>query len=120
MPPRLILASSSPRRRQLLAEWGYSFEVIAPDPAAECVGFDERETPPELVVRLARQKAADVSRRIDQGIVIGCDTVAECCGQILGKPRDRQDARQMLTLLSGREHHVHSGLCLWRRPDDEI
>ncbi len=53
------------------------------------------------------------------GIVIGCDTVAECAGQILGKPQNVDHARQMLQLLSGREHHVYSGLCLWLRPSEE-
>ncbi len=117
-PPRLILASSSPRRRQLLAEGGYQFEVIPPHESAEC-GVCSRETPPELVARLAWQKAGDVAHAIDQGIVIGCDTVAECCGQILGKPKNRDHAEQMLRLMRGREHHVYSGLCLWPRPGEE-
>ncbi|MEX2174241.1 MAG: Maf family protein [Pirellulaceae bacterium] len=116
--PRLILASSSPRRRELLAEAGYAFDVIPPHESAEC-GICSRETPPELVARLARQKAADVAARVDSGIVIGCDTVAECGGQILGKPKDREHAQQMLKLMRGREHHVYSGLCLWRRPGDQ-
>ena len=76
-----------------------------------------RESPQELVARLAYQKAADVAGRCGQAIVIGCDTVAECDGQILGKPTDRNHARQMLKLLSGRTHHVYSGLCLWRNPE---
>jgi len=113
----LILASSSPRRRQLLAEAGHDFTVVPPHESAEC-GVCSRETPPELVARLAFQKAGDVARRTERGIVIGCDTVAECCGQILGKPKNREHARQMLELLRGRDHHVYSGLCLWRRPDD--
>ena len=70
----LILASQSPRRRELLREAGYDFEVIAPDPGAEC-GICSRETPPELVARLAMQKAADVAPKVESGIVIGCDTV---------------------------------------------
>lgn len=101
-----------------MAEAGYAFEVIPPSPTAEC-GICSRETPPEMVARLAMQKAADVAQHIDRGIVIGCDTVAECRGQILGKPRDREHAREMLTLLSGRDHHVYSGLCLWPRPGEE-
>lgn len=84
---------------------------------AEC-GVCSRETPPELVARLAWQKAADVAPQVDRGLVLACDTVAECLGQILGKPADRTHARQMLRLLRGRVHHVYSGLCLWRRPDD--
>lgn len=115
---RIILASSSPRRRQLLEAAGYAFDVIPPSDSAEDGPYD-RESPPELVARLARQKAADVARRVSSGVVIGCDTVAECRGQILGKPGDREQARQMLSMLRGNEHHVYSGLCLWRRPDDE-
>ena len=115
---KLILASSSPRRKQLLAEHGYQFDVIPPGEAAEC-GICSRETPPEMVARLAWQKAADVASRIERGVVIGCDTVAECCGLILGKPKNRDHAREMLSLLRGRDHHVYSGLCLWVRPGEE-
>jgi septum formation protein len=116
---RLILASSSPRRRELLEESGYTFEVCIPDRAAE---DDARphESPAVLVTRLARQKARDVAQRIEKGIVIGCDTVAECGGKILGKPQDRRQAREMLRRLRGQIHHVYSGLCLWRRPDDKV
>jgi nucleoside triphosphate pyrophosphatase len=115
--PRLILASNSPRRRQLLVEAGYKFDIIPPHESAEDDGQAD-ESPAELVARLATQKAEDVARRVSDGIVIGCDTVAECAGQILGKPRDRDHARRMLELLCGQEHRVLSGLCLWRRPDD--
>jgi septum formation protein len=115
----LILASRSPRRRALLSAAGYRFEVIPPGEAAE--SLDPSESPPEspeaLVARLARRKAADVARRVERGLVLGCDTVAECDGRILGKPSDRDDARRMLEVLSGREHRVLSGLCLWPVPD---
>ena len=114
--PKLILASSSPRRRELLSAAGYEFEVYPPSEAAEC-GVCDNETPHQLVTRLAVQKAADVARRIERGLVVGCDTVAECGGRILGKPLDREQAREMLTILSGREHRVLSGLCLWSVPD---
>ena len=102
MPLRssIILASQSPRRRQLLEEAGYSFRVMIPADRAEC-GVCSGETPPELVARLAYQKAADVAARTDRGTVIGCDTVAECQGQILGKPYDQRHARKMLELLRG-------------------
>ena len=115
----LILASQSPRRRLLLQQAEYEFEVITPHEDAEC-GVCSNETPPELVVRLAFQKARDVAERVDEGWVLGCDTVAECCGQVLGKPKDREHAREMLTLMSGRNHRVFSGLCLWRRPSDQV
>ena len=116
LPKKLILASRSPRRRELLREAGYDFEVLPADESAEC-GICSRESADKLVARLAQQKAADVVRRIDSGIVIGCDTVAECDGQILGKPANEDHARQMLSMLSGREHRVYSGLCLWNVPD---
>ena len=138
--PKLILASRSPRRRELLAAAGYRFEVCPPSEAAEC-GVCSGETPAQLVARLAFQKAADVGRRIAAGLVkslpspvgrgaggegdnarcliLGCDTVAECGGRILGKPADETDARRMLETLSGRKHRVLSGLCLWPLPDGE-
>lgn len=112
----VILASSSPRRRKLMAQYGFRFEVIEPDPAAEC-GICSRETPPELVARLAYQKAADVIQKIDidERIVLSCDTVAEYAGMVLGKPNDVDHAKEMLLRLRGREHRVYSGLCLWSR-----
>jgi len=114
--PKLILASRSPRRRELLSAAGYEFEVCPPSEAAE-FGLCGNETPSQFVVRLAVQKAADVVRRIERGLVVGCDTVAECGGRILGKPLDVEHAGEMLTTLSGREHRVLSGLCLWPAPD---
>jgi septum formation protein len=113
----LILASRSPRRRELLREAGYAFQVIPPGEHAESE-LDFCEPPAEMVSRLAIQKAADVAVRVERGLVLGCDTVAECQGQILGKPRDVSHARQMLQVLRGQEHRVYSGLCLWSRPDD--
>ena len=121
---RLILASSSPRRRELLKEAGYKFDIISPSMTAEC-GICSQESPPEFVARMAFQKAEDVVKRLQKQpyldgssvtIVIACDTVAECAGQILGKPADVAHARSMLNFLSGREHHVYSGLCLWELP----
>ena len=121
---RLILASRSPRRRQLLREAGYRFEVVVPHETAEQGPPSKSETPAETVARLAHQKAADVASRVSRGIVVGCDTVAECDGQILGKPPDIATARRMLQLLRGREHRVLSGLCLWdypaRQPDTRV
>ena len=118
---RLILASSSPQRRALLESVGYEYRIVLPRPHAEC-GVCSKETPGELVARLALQKAADVrdqlgwekSSHVDSvEVLVGCDTVAECLGRILGKPADRSHAETMLRLLSGREHHVYSGLCVW-------
>lgn len=113
---RLILASQSPRRRELLAEAGYEFEIIPASDSAED-GLCSGESARDMVARFGRQKAEDVAQHIDEGIVIGCDTVAEIHGQILGKPRDVDHAEQMLKQLRGREHYVHSGLCVLRKPD---
>jgi septum formation protein len=115
---KLILASGSPQRQHLLSEAGYTFRTVVPRPHAEC-GVCSRETPGELVARLARQKAADVIDQLEVTgdlptgeTIVACDTVAECLGQVLGKPGDRAHARRMLQMLSGREHRVYSGLCL--------
>ena len=111
----LILASQSPRRRQLLEQAGYDFEVFAPSDTAE----DEAragEHPADLVVRLAFQKAADVVRRRGEGLILACDTVADCNGQILGKPSNAEHAAFMLRAMRGSKHFVRSGVCLWERP----
>ena len=115
---KLILASRSPRRRQLLTEAGYQFEVVEPSAGVEC-GVCSRESPAELVARLAFEKAADVARRVGRGLVLGCDTVAEVDGEMLGKPDGEALARRMLEMLRGREHRVLSGVCLWNVPDGE-
>lgn len=116
--PKLILASGSPRRRELLAEAGYEFDIIVPRDEAEC-GVCSGESPPEYVARLAYQKAADVSTRVGPGLIVACDTIAECDGQILGKPANEDHARHMLRTLRGRQHRVYSGLCLWLVPHGE-
>jgi septum formation protein len=118
VPPELVLASTSPRRRELLALAGYRIRIVPPATEAEC-GVCSGESPPEFVARIAYQKAADVAARIESGLIVACDTVAECAGQILGKPRDEHDARRMLELLNGREHRVYSGLCLWSVPSGQ-
>ena len=118
----LILASQSPRRRQLLEEAGYDFQVVPPSDSAEC-GACSGESPAQYVARLAEQKARDVAAQLkgspEDRIIVGCDTVAECDGRILGKPSDEDHARQMLTLLRGREHRVLSGLCVLWQPEGE-
>ena len=118
LPDRpIILASRSPRRCELLAQIVWPFTIIVPSESVEC-GVCSEETPPELVARLAYAKAVDVASGLDDpALVIGCDTVATCLGQILGKPRDEEDARRMLRLLRGRTHHVYSGLCLYLVPE---
>ena len=115
---RLILASRSPQRQKLLTEAGYRFEQRDPE-VDETLGICSGCGPAELVSSLALRKAADVVQRLKtatnetSAIVLGCDTVAECGGEILGKPHDRDHARRMLTRLSGQPHRVYSGLCIW-------
>ncbi len=110
---KLILASGSPQRRRLLAESGYRFEVIVPAEHAED-GPRLGEAAVAYAARMARQKADDVVPRVRAGVLIACDTVVECNGEILNKPADLAEARRMLTALSGQVHHVYSGLCVWR------
>ncbi len=104
----LILASSSPRRREILAKAGIPFRVRPAD-------VDERvlrgETPIRHVLRLARAKAEAVHRKPGE-IVLGADTIVVAGGAILGKPRDAADARRMLRLLAGRWHRVITGIFL--------
>jgi septum formation protein len=101
----LVLASASPRRRELLSRLGLVFEVVAPD-------VDETpldgERPAELVRRLAVAKATVV----DGAVVLAADTTVEADGEILGKPDDAADARRMLGLLAGRSHEVHTGVAV--------
>ena len=115
---RLLLASGSPQRHQLLQEAGYAFEVWKPDESAEC-GICSTGGPAGMVVEWAERKAADVARQLKErkdqqpSLLIACDTVAECGGAILGKPRDEEHAHQMLSMLRGEVHRVYSGLCIF-------
>jgi septum formation protein len=115
----LILASRSPRRRELLAEAGYIFDVVPPLSEFEPEPAPGQD-PAEYVSRLAETKARDVGLQVGRGLVLACDTVAECGGRILGKPETADDARQMLELLSEREHRVLTGVCLWCAPSGEL
>ena len=119
--PRIILASGSPRRRELLEDAGYNFTVVPPAEDVEC-GVCSEFGPAGLVADLAYRKAAAVRKTLgseSSALVVAADTVAECDGFILGKPRDESDARAMLSQLSGREHRVLTGVCLWRSDADE-
>lgn len=106
---KIILASASPRRRELLSQIGIKFEIQVSD-VEEHV---ESDCPSEVVRELSRQKAAAVAAVAEEGtLVIGADTVVSCDGEILGKPVDEEDARRMLRLLSGRSHEVYTGVTL--------
>lgn len=105
----LILASSSPRRHELLKQLGLDFRTLV---------CQVDETPPpgvspfELVELLAVRKAMAVARMLDAGIVIGADTVVVWHGQVLGKPSSREDAMEMLRRLQGSVHEVYTGVAL--------
>ncbi|MDO4558730.1 MAG: nucleoside triphosphate pyrophosphatase [Planctomycetia bacterium] len=127
---RLILASRSPRRAELLRMSGYDTEVVPASESAEPAPIPG-ETAISLVRRAAVAKATDVVGRLapdgptDEDlhtdvprIVVGCDTVATLNGEILGKPADRADARRILRKLSGSEHECVSGLCVWNLTTD--
>jgi nucleoside triphosphate pyrophosphatase len=105
----LILASASPRRQELLRNAAIEFRVqpteVAEDP-------QPGESPQQCAERLAREKAQAIARQNPREIVLGADTIVVVDDQMLGKPNDTQDAARMLGLLSGRSHHVITGVCL--------
>ena len=114
--PALVLASGSPRRKELLAEAGYDFRVVAARDGVEEAGLCSNCGPAELVVDLALLKLNDVVAQLaaESGplLVLAADTVAECDGQILGKPADEDHAAAMMRALSGRPHRVYTGVAL--------
>ena len=110
----IVLASASPRRKELLTQAGYTFET-------RVSGIPEvrkpAESPIAFVLLLAREKAADVASRLpahqaEAAVILGADTVVVCDDQVLGKPLDAADAQRMLRLLAGRTHQVITGVCL--------
>ena len=106
---RFIVASASPRRKELLEKVGFSFEII-PSDADEST--DGSLSPDGLVVELAKRKAESVFKENTDAVVLGCDTVVEYGGTVLGKPSDRSAAVIMLRMLSGKTHNVHTGVCI--------
>jgi len=114
---KLILASASPRRAEILRNAGYHFTVLSS-------AIDETphpgESPEDLVQRLANTKGdLAAARAVGPSILIAADTEVVFDGHIFGKPRSSDDARRMLTMLSGRTHAVLTGVCLIRLPDVE-
>ena len=114
---KLILASTSPRRAEILRDAGIAFDVRAPQ-------IEEARLPNEgaekMVARLAEAKAraaTESSGEKNSVIIIGADTAVELDGEIFGKPRDAADAREMLSYLSGRTHYVVTGIYVLRLPD---
>lgn len=115
---RLILASVSPRRRELLQQCGIDCEVRSADIDE---GLREGEKPDAAALRLAREKAREVSRPLkgSEAWILAADTVVADGSAILGKPRDAAQAREYLQRLCGREHRVITGVCLLHTPTEE-
>jgi septum formation protein len=114
-PVRLILASASPARRELLARTGLPFEVMPADVEEPAGGFTDPRT---FVQNVSWLKAAAVAPRVGEGLVLAADTIAWINGHPVLKPTDEADARRILRELAGREHDLWTGVVLWRRPDD--
>jgi len=108
MPRRLILASASTGRSELLRRTGIAFEAIPSD----CDEATNTTDPEEHVKELALRKAQSVARRVKDAVVIGADTVVELDGEILGKPPGADGAREMLARLAGRTHRLVTGLAI--------
>jgi septum formation protein len=107
---KLILASASVRRLELLKQVGYIPDIISPADIDE-TPFKE-EKPEALALRLAIAKASVVSEKFPEDVVISADTVAYCRHKIMNKPESPEEARQFMNILSGRRHRVYTGLCI--------
>ena len=107
----IILASGSPRRRELLTQIGVPFRVIKSD-APEVTTKTE---PGEMAMELSCHKAGAAAGQVSRGIILGADTIVWLDGKPLGKPEDRADAKQMLERLQGRSHEVYTGVTLIRK-----
>lgn len=106
---KIILASGSPRRREILEQVGVQFTVVSSDMEE----ITTKNKPEEIVVELATIKADDVARHIEESsIIIGSDTMVAVDGQVMGKPKDEEDAKNMIRKLQGRNHQVHTGVSI--------
>ena len=111
MDKRVVLASKSPRRKELLGRLIPEFEIEVDD--SEEV-MDMSVPPEEAVKRLAVKKAENVAKKIQKdALIISADTTVFIDGEILGKPKDEKNAKEMLRCLSGREHYVSTGICVY-------
>ena len=113
----IILASQSPRRQELLKNIGVKFEIIKSDFCENISGIDDK--PEKIAQQLAYGKAKDVSDKLDEGIILGADTIVVFVGEIYGKPKDEEDAVRMLNNLSGKTHQVITGVALIDKKNDK-
>lgn len=114
---RIVLASASPRRLELLASAGVEFDVFASDIPEEPI---PGEAPADFAVRLARDKAVATAARTEGRWFVGADTIVVCAGEIMGKPVDEADAVRMLRKLSGVSHEVITGYAVYDRERDGL
>lgn len=106
---KLVLASGSPRRKELLENVGIQFDVVKSEIEEQ---IDHHLPPEQIVMELALQKAKDVSRRYREKVVLGADTIVTYENRILGKPANEEEAKRMLAMLSGRVHTVYTGVAI--------
>ncbi len=109
---KIVLASASPRRMELLSSAGISFDAVPGELEEACL---PGETPTEHVLRLAREKALEVAGKVGGRYFIGADTIVLCSGEIMGKPKDPADAERMLSKLSDNVHEVITGYAIYDR-----
>ncbi len=113
---KIVLASGSPRRKEIFEQVGVNFSVCASD-MEEVI---TKTIPKEIVIELAAMKAEDVAKQIEGNvIIIGADTMVAIDGQIMGKPKDEEDAKKMLRLLQGNKHQVFTGVSVVIKKSDE-
>ena len=104
----IILASNSPRRKELLGKLNYQFTVQA----SNCSEVTTAQSPRDMAMELASRKAMDIFKKNPQSIVIGADTIVAYNSQVFGKPATEEQAKDMLVALSGNVHDVHTGVCI--------
>ena len=114
---KIILASGSPRRKELLLQIGIVPEIIVSHVEEKITS----DVPDEVVMSLAEQKAVDVAKEMPEGtVILGSDTVVAADGKILGKPKSHEEAYEMIRRLAGRSHQVYTGVCLVKKgPEGE-
>ena len=117
MKKRFIVASASPRRKELLSMAGYEFDVV-PSDADENLPDDI--SPEEAVRELSKRKAFSVYDENKGAVVLGCDTVVALGNKIIGKPQDKKEAFEMLSSLSDKKHRVYTGVCITDGDKTEI
>ena len=114
---KIILASGSPRRKELLLQIGIVPEIIVSHVEEKITS----DVPAEVVMSLAEQKAVDVAKEMPEGtVILGSDTVVAADGKILGKPKSHEEAYEMIRRLAGRSHQVYTGVCIVKKgPEGE-